>query len=137
MDKSLIIFIVIGMGFMYFITSFVGDIQAEDEAYRNDDYNNERKYNKYKAIDSVGQDILDLSGADEKTQVSAWNNSILKDEFLELFPDFDAMKYFVNDRLKGDLLVLKLNTKISAIEDMFFSGTITARDAKQELGNLK
>ena len=137
MDKSLMFFIAIGIGFLYFVTTFVGDIQAEDEAYHNNDYNQEHIYDQYQTVDSIGQGILDLTGADAKTQLGAWNNSMLKDEFLENFPNFDEMKHFVNDRIRGKLLQDKLNNTINTIEDKFFSGTITAEEAKRELSSLK
>ena len=137
MDKSLMIFIALGMGFLYFVTNFIGGIQAEDEAYQNKDYNQERKYDKYQGVDSIGQGILDLTGADAKTQLAAWNNSMLKDEFLENFPNFDEMKHFVNDRIRGKLLQDKLNNTINRIEDKFFSGTMDAEQAKRELSVLK
>ncbi len=137
MDKSLMIFIAIGLGFLYFVTSFVGDIQAEDEAYRNDDYNQERKFDQYKTVDSIGQDILDLTGADAKTQLEAWNKSMLKEEFLEIFPNFSEMKNFVNDRIRGKILQDKLTKTINSIENKFFSGKISAEQAKRELSNLK
>ena len=137
MDKSLMIFIAIGMGFLYFVTSFIGDIQAEDEAYQNSGYQEEEKYNKYNAVDSIGQDILDVTGANAKMQLDAWNHSRLKEEFLDLFPDFSVMKDFTNDRVRGSILQNKLNAKLTAIEDKFFSGDITAEDAKRELSTLK
>jgi len=137
MDKSLMFFIAIGLGFLYFVTSFVGDIQAEDETYQNNDYNQEHMYDAYKTVDSVGQDILDLTGVDANTQLGAWNNSLLKDEFLELFPDFTEMKHFINDRIRGKILKAKLTKTVTTIEDKFFSGGITAEDAKRELSTLK
>ena len=137
MDKSLIFFIAIGLGFLYFVTNFVGDIQAEDDAYANNDYKQEHKYDAYKKVDSVGQDILDVTGADASTQLGAWNSSLLKDEFLDLFPDFTEMKNFINDRIRGKILRDKLNKKVTEIEDKFFSGGITAEDAKRELSTLK
>jgi len=137
MDKSLMIFIAIGLGFLYFVTTFIGDIQAEDEAYRNDSYNEEEKYNKYKAVDSIGQDVLDVTGVSASMQVDAWNHSELKEEFLAFFPDFSTMKEFANDRVRGDALKSKLNSKLNAIEDKFFSGDITSSDAKRELSTLK
>ena len=137
MDKSLMIFIAIGVGFLYFITNFIGDIQAEDERYQNSSYNEERKYDKYKTVDSVGQDILDVTGANMQTQLGAWNHSLLKDEFLDLFPDFTEMKNFINDRIRGKILKGKLHKKVTEIEDKFFSGGITAEDAKRELSTLK
>lgn len=137
MDKSLMIFIAIGMGFLYFVTTFVGDIQAKDDAYRNNSYNEEEKYNKYKAVDSIGQDILDLTGANAKMQVDVWDHSLLKEDFLAFFPDFSTMKDFVNDRIVGDVLKNKLINKVNTIEDKFFSGDITAEDAKRELSTIK
>jgi hypothetical protein len=137
MDKSLMFFIAIGLGFLYFVTNFVGDIQAEDDAYANNDYKQEHIYDKYNTVDSIGQDILDLTGADVKTQLGAWNNSLLKDEFLDLFPDFTEMKNFINDRVRGKILKDKLTKTVTTIEDKFFSGGITAEDAKRELSTLK
>ena len=137
MDKSLMFFIAIGLGFLYFVTNFVGDIQAEDDAYANNDYKQEHIYDAYKKVDSVGQDILDVTGADASTQLGAWNSSLLKDEFLDLFPDFTEMKNFINDRIRGKILRDKLNKKVTEIEDKFFSGGITAEDAKRELSTLK
>jgi len=137
MDKSFMIFIALGMGFLYFVTTFVGDIQAEDDAYRNDDYTQGHLYDQYIKVDSIGQGILDLTGADAKTQLGAWNSSMLKDEFSSLFPDFSEMKYFIKDRIRGKILQDKLTNKVNTIEDKFFSGTIGAEDAKRELSTLK
>ena len=137
MDKSFLVFIAIGIGFLYFITNFVGDIQEEDEKYRNNAYEQEHKYDKYKTVDGVGQDILNLLGTDTGTQVAAWNESTLKDEFILLFPDFGDMKNFVKDRIIGDELQTKLLTQVNSIENRYFSGAITAEQAKQELGSLK
>jgi len=137
MDKSLMIFIGIGLGFLYFVTTFVGDIQAEDEAYQNNGYQEEQKYNKYNAVDSIGQDILDVTGASANMQLDAWNHSVLKEEFLALFPDFTEMKDFTDGRLRGKVLKSKLKSKITSIEDKFFTGGITAEDAKRELSTLK
>ncbi len=137
MDKSFLVFIAIGIGFLYFVTNFVGDIQEEDEKYSNKAYEQEHKYDKYKTVDGVGQDILNLLGTDAGTQVAAWNESKIKDEFILLFPDFGDMKNFVKDRIIGDALQTKLLTQVNSVEDRYFSGGITAEQAKQELGSLK
>ncbi len=137
MDKSFFVFVLIGLGFLYFITTFIGDIQEDDEKYRNNAYEQEHKYDKYQTVDEVGQDILNLLGADVGTQVAAWNDSQLKDEFIMLFPDFGDMKNFVRDRIKGDALSTKLLAQIKSVEDKFFSGIMSADQAKQELSSLK
>ena len=137
MDKSLFIFIAVGIGFIYFITNFIGDIQESDENYQNKGYQQEHKYNQYQSVDSIGQEILELTGADAATQVSAWNESKLKDEFLELFPDFSDMKRFVKERIRGDILQTKLSRLIDDVENKYFSGVINAEQAKRELSLLK
>ena len=131
------IFIAIGIGFLYFITTFVGDIQAEDDNYRNNTYNEEHAYDEYNTVDSIGQDILDVTGASNAVQMKAWNKSLLKDEFLDLFPDFSEMKNFVDDRVRGEALQSKLKQVISKTEDKFFTGTITDVQAKRMLSSLK
>ena len=137
MDKSLMIFIAIGLGFLYVVTTFVGDIQKEDEVYRNNGYDQEHMYDKYQSSDSIGQDVLDVTGVSAVTQMAAWNSSILKDEFLMLFPNFSAMTEFAEGRVRGDALKNKLLQTISTVEDSFFSGTMNAEQAKQKLGSLK
>jgi len=137
MDKAFLVFIAIGIGFLYFITNFVGDIQEEDDKYRNKAYEKEHKYDAYQGVDSVGRSVLNLFDADPKTQVAAWNESRVKEEFVSLFPDFDEMKKFAKERINGDALQTKLLERIKSVEDGFFSGTMTAEQAKQALGTLK
>ncbi len=137
MDKSFLVFVVIGLGFLYLTVNFVGDIQEDDEKYRNKGYDQKHMYDKYQTVDSVGQEVLNLLGADAKTQIAAWNKTKLKDEYILLFPDFGAMKNFVNDRINGEVLKTKLLTQIKSVEDRFFSGDITADQAKQEFSSLK
>ena len=137
MDKSLMIYIAIGVGFFYLITTYVGDIQKEDKVFRNSEYEQQHKYDQYMTTDSIGQTILDVTLADAKTQIQAWNQSELRKEFLDLFPDFDTMKEFVKNRVRGEILLKKLDTQISTVEDKFLSGTINAEEAKRALEKLK
>ena len=137
MDKSLFIFIAIAIGFLYFITSFVGDIQKEDDKYQNVAYQEKHKYDQYQSVDSIGQTILDLTNVDFKMQASAWNASELKDDFLNNFPDFSAMKTFVKERVRGEIFQKKLIENIDIVEGKYISGTINAEKAKRELDLLK
>ena len=136
MDKSLFFFVVIGVGFLYFITQFVGDIQ-EDEKFQSEEYKQQRQYDQYKSVDSIGRDILDMTGAPIGTQVQAWNNSELKTEFLTLFPDFSEMKIFVIERVRGDALQAKLTAAVDNVESQYFSGSMNAEQAKRSLDLLK
>lgn len=136
MDKSLFFFIVIGVGFLYFITNFVGDIQ-EDEKFQNEEYKQKHQFDHYQTVDSIGREILDMTDTPANVQVQAWNNSRLKTEFLELFPDFSEMKIFVKERLRGEILQMKLTASIDSVESQYFSGKMNAEQAKRELSLLK
>jgi hypothetical protein len=136
MDKSLLIFILIGVGFLYFITNFVGDIQKEDDRLQNTEYQLKHKYDKYYTTDSIGQEILDLTDAPVAEQVDAWHNSPLKVEFLSLYPDFSEMKRFVKERVRGEPVTQKLLAHIDDVEDKFFTGKVDSEQAKRLLGKL-
>ena len=137
MDKSLLIFIAIGLGALYLVTNFIDDIQAEDDSYKNNQYVFEHKYDQYEKTDSIGQDILVFENIDAKTQIVVWQASNLKQEFLELFPDYTEMKKFIKDRTRGDALQAKVLKVIDNVEGKFFSGILDAEQAKQMLDSLK
>ena len=130
------IFIAIGVGFLYFITNFVGEIQQEDNL-QNNEYKEKHKYDAYQSADSIGREILDMTGASASVQVAAWNKSKLKDEFLTLFPDFSEMKIFAQERVRGAVLQEKLTRAIDDVENRYFSGTLNAEGAKRLLSTLK
>jgi hypothetical protein len=136
MDKSFIVFLLIGLGGLYFVTTFVGDIQKEDEVYRNDGFDKEHAYDQYKTADSIGREILDVTGASVSVQMDAWNASVLKKEFLTIFPDFSGMKIFAEERVRGTTLQTKLKSTLESVEDAYFSGSMSAEDAKRKLGSL-
>lgn len=136
MDKSLFFFVVIGVGFLYFITQFVGDIQ-EDDKFQSEEYKQKHQYEQYKSVDSIGRKILDMTGEPVNTQVQAWNSSELKTEFLTLFPDFSEMKIFIKERVRGDALQVKLTANVDDVESKYFSGVMNAEQAKRELNLLK
>jgi hypothetical protein len=136
MDRSLMLFILAGVAAIYFITNFVSDIQSEDESFRNSTYNEKNKFNKYRREDSIGREILDVTGEPEAVQIGAWNASPLKKEFLEIFPDFSGMQMFIEERLRGKALKSQLKNTLDDVEGAYFSGTLDAEDAKRKLGSL-
>jgi hypothetical protein len=135
MDKSFLIFLIIGVGFFYFVINVVKETETDTEKIHSTSYQQEQ-YAKYHKTDSIGQDILDVTLADPSTQLKVWNSSALKAELLDIFPDFDTMKGFVQNRVRGEPLVRKLTQKINEVEDKFFSGTINSEQAKQALEQL-
>lgn len=138
MDKAFFIYVLIGIGFFYVVTHFVNDIQEEEDSYKSPTYLNEHRYDKYMSRDTVDRPILNLRGADSATQVAAWNNSHLKNELIELLPNFDQMKMFIEERIHGgDALQQKLEKLLKSIDDRYISGIMTIEEAKYELGTLK
>jgi hypothetical protein len=137
MDKSFLVYLFVGLGFIYLITHYVGDIQEDDNRYQNSEYTLKHKYDSYKSLDSIGREILNVSGADTKTQIGAWNEGSLKQEFLDLYPDFSLMKDFVKNRVSGEPLKSKLLKLIDNTETKFFSGTYTTEQAKHALESFK
>jgi len=136
MDKSFIFFLIIGAVFFYFVMNVVKDTEMENDPLRDAAYQQDNQYLQYMKVDSIGQDILDVSFIDPATQVKAWNASPLKVEFLDIFPDFDTMRGFIKNRVRGDELVAKLMQRIDKVEDNFFSGLLNAEQAKQMLEKL-
>ena len=137
MDKGFLVFMAFGIGVLYLTVNFIGGIQEEDDTYRNNEYRLEHQYDQYKTTDSVGDEVIDVTGAPISTQFVVWNTSSSKNDFLNLFPDFEEMRFFVNDHIRGKKLTEKLNTLLNSIEDKFFSGDINTEQAKKELGSLK
>jgi hypothetical protein len=137
MDKSLLVFIAIGVAFIYFITNFVGDIQKEDEKFRNTGYEQKHQYDAYMGKDSIGRDILDLTSASPAIQMKVWNSSQLKEEMLANFPDFSLMKLFVKERVRGEEFQEKLLKHIDHVELQYFSGKLDPENAKRALEEFK
>jgi len=137
MDKAFLLYVLIGIGFLYLITNFVGDIQAEDDKYANQAYAEEHKYDKYKSMDNVERPILDLKETDLGTQIKIWNSSQLKNEFISFFPDYEAMRTFVTERIKGTALSQKLFEEIDRVEEQYVSGTMSIPQVKETFLNLK
>ncbi|CAA6816856.1 MAG: Unknown protein [uncultured Sulfurovum sp.] len=137
MDKSFFVFIMIGFAFFYVVTNFVGGIQEEDEDYQNNKYKQEKNYAKYNGVDSVGRETVNVIGVDEKTQLKVWHQSMVKKDFLALFPNYNEMKSEINQRVIGDGLKNKILKHIDKVEGAFFSGGLTVEQAKHSLDSLE
>ena len=136
MDRSLLIFIAIGVGFLYFTTHFIGGIQ-EDDKFQSEEYKKKHQFDHYQSVDSIGRQILDVTDSTPDIQIQAWNSSPLKKELLALFPDFSAMKKFVEERVRGKALKEKLVNTVNEAEGKYFSGTMDAEEVKRMLDTLK
>ena len=132
MDKGLLTFLAIGFIAIYLATNFIGDIQDDGEKQRGT-YKEKNQYEQYNGVDIVGDTVLDVQHIDAKKQLEVWNNSELKQEFIELFPNFDAMKRYVDGKIRGDALQKKLLQRIDDVEIQFISGTLSGEQSKAKL----
>ena len=131
MDRSLFVFIAIGIGFLYLVTNFMGELDTEDNIQSS--FQNKENYNQYISYDSLDQIILDMNNATFQKQKDIWNHSELKDEFLSLYPNFKEMHKFIDERVIGDTFAQKLHSFIKDIEYKLISSKIDSIQAKKEL----
>jgi hypothetical protein len=136
MDKSFLIYLAFGAGFFYFITTFIGDLEKEDDKQYQYNKKQTKKYAKYKTVDSVGQEVLDVTGSTLAVQIDVWHHSDLKNELISIFPNFSEMKFFISDRIVGEELENKLLQVVADVEDGVISGTMSIKQAKMKLDSL-
>lgn len=137
MDKNFMIFMALGVGALYYVTNKVSAIQENDPAIQTNEYKEKHQFDEYQKVDSIGQNILDVTDISLTEQMKAWDNSPLKQEALSQFPDFIEMKSFIKERVRGDSLISHLTTAIDKIQADFFAGAIDAESAKRRLGKIK
>ena len=58
MDKAFLFYVLFGLGFLYLLIHYVGEIQAEDDKYANQAYTEKHKYDAYYAIDNIGRTVF-------------------------------------------------------------------------------
>ena len=85
----------------------------------------------------LAERFLDIKATDLNKQMEVWNNTSFKNEFIALFPDFEAMKIFARERIRTEALRQKLLSEITRAEDQFVSGEITDDQMKASLSHLK
>jgi len=136
MSKNFMIIMIIGVGGLYFLTNVIGEIKDSNSNLQSDNYRENNKYNKYYSSDSIGQDIIDATLADNQTQLEAWRHSSLKVDFIELFPNFDEMKIFIKERVRGTYLINRLNSLINNVEEKYLGGSINVESAKRDINNI-
>ena len=136
MSKNFMIIMIVAVGGLYFLTNVIGDIKDSNSNLQSDDYRETNKYNKYYLSDSIGQDIIDATLADNQTQLEAWRHSSLKVDFIELFPNFDEMKIFVKERVRGTYLINSLNNLLNDVEEKYLAGNINMESAKRDINNI-
>jgi len=136
MDKSFIVFVGVGVGFLYLITNFVGDLEKDDGYNTTSEYSQDDKYNKYISQDSIGRVVLNLEGISKTTQIDVWNHSKLKEECLSYYPDYDEIKKFIKERVVSQSFQKYLLDNVTQLEKDFLMGKIDSDQALRKLESL-
>lgn len=130
----MLVYLALGVVFVYVIMNLT-KIADEGDLAVNSYYR--MNYNNYEGINNEGQIIVDFSELSNAKQVDAWNGHPLRKEWMSLFPDFSAMRAFIKNRVKGEVLPTKLTVVLDGIEKKYYAGKINMEQAKQRLGKLK
>ena len=138
MSKSVMIF-----GFIVFliISWLIGFV---DELHDDVDVNygfNEKKLvegdmRNYK-LDSVGNNVLELSSLSLVEKKKLWKDSPLQDEMIALFPNFSDIKYFIENRIEDDgSFKEELLKHVESVQEEYIGGGMTGNRAKAILSNF-
>ncbi|SFV58445.1 hypothetical protein MNB_SV-6-1738 [hydrothermal vent metagenome] len=132
MRNELLILVVVSVFFGYFMLGFVKNTEGKGDDTITINLNSGGD-SSLLGENLIGQTTIDLSTLSESEQPKAWRESSLHSEFIDLFPDFSAMRDFVNDRVLGDPFHKKLMDRVTSVEDDFFSGKIEREEAIRAL----
>ena len=134
MDKSMLVYLALGVVFVYVIMNLT---KIADEPDIGVNSYQRISYDHYEGINSEGQIIVNFSELSNVKQIDAWKGHPLRKEWMHLFPDFPAMKSFIDTRVKGQFLHSKVMGLLNEIEKKYYSGEINMEQAKQRLGKLQ
>jgi hypothetical protein len=136
MKQGLIIFIAVGVIGSYFLISFLSKMQRTDNL-STDETRQERSDLTHYRKDVIGQTVLAFNSNESYSKkLEIWKRSPLHQEYLDLFPNFMAMKAFIDDRIVDASFKGMLLKKIDEIESDFFSGSISNMEAREKLKEL-
>lgn len=133
MRSELLLYLVIAAFFGYFLLGYVQKSEGEGDASVFGHSAMIKSDAKSHIVDINGESILDFSTTPEEEQIGIWKRSSLREEFMDLIPNFVAMQDFAHDRIIGEDFQQKLLGQIKTVEDEFFSGKITQREIKEKL----
>ena len=88
-------------------------------------------------VDENGREVLQLHTLSMQEKKNLWNNSLLKEDMLALFPNFSEMEYFIKNQVEDDgLFKEKFLSHIGAVQEAYIGGIISEDRAKERLSNF-
>ncbi|MBD3795758.1 MAG: hypothetical protein IE878_06020, partial [Epsilonproteobacteria bacterium] len=136
MKTKYLLFAVFASALVFGLLSYFKDMERHDTVGFS--YNDVQKEDKgrYK-LNSVGESILELNGLSEAQKMDAWRRSPIQDDMIDMFPNFQKMKDFINHRVvdDGEFKANMLKT-IDELESAYIAGEIDSQSVKAKLAHL-
>jgi len=137
MYKGLLLLLAVGIAFAYFVFHFVGSVESDDpDSYTSKNEQKAKEWAQYYKKDALGEPVLIFGNTPVQKADQVWKESSLRKEMLENFPDFEAIRQFVHDRLEPSAFRKYLLEKIDDIESDYMGGRIDSEEAKSRLSDL-
>ena len=84
-----------------------------------------QQYSSYYSLDLINNKILTLERIEEKDKSKIWNESFIKEEVLNAFPNMEVMKEIYNDRVTDNgLFKKKFFDYMVELQDCYIGGEI-------------
>jgi len=135
MLKGFLILAAAGAVFAYLVFNFVADVEEEDpRAFSG--LRSEQGLERYYSEDAAGDRVLDLDGVAQEEARKVWEQSPIRQELIENFPQFEAMRDLIHQQIKGGAFRDRLLKVLDEMESDYLSGSIDSVEAKRRLSNF-
>ena len=138
MNQTVAFFSVVIFLIVFWLIGFVDSLQ--DEVDVNYGFNEKRIVegsSKNYTVNSSGNEVLLLNKLSLNDKKKLWNQSVLKRDMLNLFPDFSEMKYYINEHIEDDGdFKSELLEHLKSVEVKYISGGLTGKKAKSMLSDF-
>ncbi len=136
MKNGFLILILVGVGFIYFATSFMNDVAGDPS---NTEYTvtpDQNTLYRYFKDGPGGYKVFDPSPLTMEKTIEFWNESRLKEDMMEYFPKFSLMKKYAKLHIATGAFLDLLLSKISEAELKYQTGKINFEEARRIIENL-
>ncbi len=134
--KGIVGFVIVAGIAFFILTNVIGKFKDEDNRLMNDNEIQKQEDMKGYRTDVVGDTVLVYSDAPIQKRVAVWKRSPMHEEYLGLFPNFSEMELYVDDRVRDDELKAKILKKLKKDGSDFFSGSVGAIQAKEDIDKI-
>ena len=136
MKQTIIFFGIVISLIVFWLIGFVNSLNDEMEINHklSDDTSVLMQNNTGSTI--YGGQTLAFNNLSLKKKKLLWSSSSVKEEMLELFPDFMEMKTFIEENIEDDIFKNDLLKKIDDVEFKYIGGSMNTQSAKSALSKF-